>query len=171
MTISDLVQSNKAGKYSAIEVRDQTVTATLKDSGVAASTPTPSFSLVPAVDLSKKEKAVLPLNDTLKDIGIDIDNPGTTKISVKDTTSLHFWADLAPTIVGSVLFLVIFILLMGKMMSAGGGPMGFIKNKAKRYEPQKGKIMFTDVAGSAEEKQDLQEFVDFLKNPKKYQKL
>jgi cell division protease FtsH len=60
---------------------------------------------------------------------------------------------------------------MGKMMSAGGGPMGFIKNKAKRYEPQKGKIMFTEVAGSAEEKQDLQEFVDFLKNPKKYQKL
>jgi len=60
---------------------------------------------------------------------------------------------------------------MGKMMSGGGGPMGFIKNKAKRYEPQKGKIMFPDVAGSAEEKQDLQEFVDFLKNPKKYQKL
>gem|GEM_PF-3533523 len=37
---------------------------------------------------------------------------------MKDTTSLHFWADLAPTIVGSVLFLVIFLLLMGKMMSA-----------------------------------------------------
>lgn len=133
--------------------------------------PAPAFSLLPAEKTEKQEKAVLPLNDTLKDIGIDIDNPGTTKISVKDTTSLHFWADLAPTIVGSVLFLVIFLLLMGKMMSGGGGPMGFIKNKAKRYEPQKGKIMFTDVAGSAEEKQDLQEFVDFLKNPKKYQKL
>lgn len=148
------------------------MTATLLDSGaVIAPSPVPTFSLIPAADLSKKEKATLPLNDTLKDIGIDIDSPGTTKISVKDTTSLHFWADLAPTIVGSVLFLVIFILLMGKMMSAGGGPMGFIKNKAKRYEPQKGKIMFTDVAGSLEEKQDLQEFVDFLKNPKKYQKL
>jgi cell division protease FtsH len=148
------------------------VTATLLDSGaVIVPSPVPTFSLIPAADLSKKEKATLPLNDTLKDIGIDIDSPGTTKISVKDTTSLHFWADLAPTIVGSVLFLVIFILLMGKMMSAGGGPMGFIKNKAKRYEPQKGKIMFTDVAGSLEEKQDLQEFVDFLKNPKKYQKL
>ncbi len=99
VTISELVQSNKEGKYSAIEVRDQTVTATLKDSRTAVSAPIPSFSLVPASDLSKKEKAVLPLNDTLKDIGIDIDNPGETKISVKDTTSLHFWADLAPTIV------------------------------------------------------------------------
>lgn len=49
--------------------------------------------------------------------------------------------------------------------------MGFVKNKAKRYEPAKGKILFTDVAGSAEEKQDLQEFVDFLKTPGKYKKL
>lgn len=49
--------------------------------------------------------------------------------------------------------------------------MGFVKNKAKRYEASKGKITFTDVAGSAEEKQDLQEFVDFLKNPNKYKKL
>jgi len=61
---------------------------------------------------------------------------------------------------------------MGRMMSgSGGGPMSFVKNKAKRYEPTKGKIMFSDVAGSAEEKQDLQEFVDFLKNPNKYRKL
>lgn len=85
---------------------------------------------------------------------------------------MHFWADLAPTIIGTILFVGIFILLMGKMMSGGGaGPMGFVKNKAKRYEPAKGKILFTDVAGSAEEKQDLQEFVDFLKNPTKYKKL
>jgi hypothetical protein len=101
VTISELVQSHKSGKYSAIEVRDQIVTATLKDSSISVAPPAPvsSFSLVPAPDLSKKEKAVLPLTDSLKDIGIDIDNPGDTKISVKDTTSLHFWADLAPTIV------------------------------------------------------------------------
>lgn len=85
---------------------------------------------------------------------------------------MHFWADLAPTIVGTLLFLGIFILLMGRMMAgSGGGPMSFVKNKAKKYEPAKDKIMFTDVAGSAEEKQDLQEFVDFLKNPNKYKKL
>lgn len=57
------------------------------------------------------------------------------------------------------------------MAGSGAGPMGFVKNKAKRYEPTRGKILFTDVAGSAEEKQDLQEFVDFLKNPNKYKKL
>lgn len=174
VTISELVQSYKTGRYSALEVRDQTITGTLKE-GLPGETvvtpPIPAFSLMATPITPKQEKAVLPINDNLKDMGIDIENPGETKISVKDTTSLHFWADLAPTIVWSVLFLLIFLVLMGKMMSGGGGPMGFIKNKAKRYEPQKGKIMFPDVAGSAEEKQDLQEFVDFLKNPKKYQKL
>lgn len=173
VSISDFVQSYKNGKYSEIEVRDQIITAVLKDqSNSSSDSPTPVLMPVISSSVPKmKEKAVLPVNDNLSDIGISIDTSGETKISVKDTTSLHFWADLAPTIVGSILFLLIFILLMGKMMSAGGGPMGFIKNKAKRYEPQKGKIMFTDVAGSVEEKQDLQEFVDFLKNPKKYQKL
>jgi len=57
------------------------------------------------------------------------------------------------------------------MSGSGGGPMGFVKNKSKRYEPTKGRILFSDVAGSAEEKQDLQEFVDFLKTPNKYKKL
>jgi len=50
--------------------------------------------------------------------------------------------------------------------------MNFIKSKAKRYDPDKdNKITFKDVAGSEEEKEDLSEVVDFLKNPKKYKKL
>jgi cell division protease FtsH len=118
------------------------------------------------------ETSTLPANDSLKDVGIDINVPLNSSIKIIDTTSMHFWADLAPTIIGTVLFIGIFVLLMGKMMSGGGaGPMGFVKNKAKRYEPAKGKILFSDVAGSAEEKQDLQEFVDFLKTPQKYKKL
>lgn len=172
VSISQLVQSYKEGKYASLEVKDQIVVAVVKDtSWKPATPPVQQFGFLPIASQDVSEKAVLPLNDNLKDIGIDIEAPNDAIIAVKDTTSLHFWADLVPTIVGSILFLVIFLLLMGKMVSAGWGPMGFIKNKAKRYEPQKWKIMFTDVAGSDEEKQDLQEFVDFLKNPKKYQKL
>jgi hypothetical protein len=107
-------------------VRDQTITGTLQEGlpgETVATPPSSAFSLIATQITPKQEKAILPLNDNLKDMGIDIENPGTTKISVKDTTSLHFWADLAPTIVGSVLFLLIFIVLMGKMMSGGGGPM------------------------------------------------
>ncbi len=122
--------------------------------------------------MSNTETSTLPTHDSLKDIGIDINAPINSSIKIIDTTSMHFWADLAPTIIGTILFVGLFILLMGRMMAgSGGGPMSFGKNKAKRYEPTKGKILFSDVAGSAEEKQDLQEFVDFLKTPQKYKKL
>lgn len=49
--------------------------------------------------------------------------------------------------------------------------MAFIKSRAKIYEPGKDKITFNDVAGSVEEKEDLAEVVDFLKNPKKFLEL
>lgn len=170
VTISQFVDSYKAAKYSKVEVRDQTIVGTLVQATPETSS-VPNFGINPQEALPT-ETATLPAKDSLKDIGIDINQPLTTPISIIDTTSLHFWADLAPTIIGTLLFVGLFILLMGRMMTgSGGGPMGFSKNKAKRYEPAKGKIMFNDVAGSAEEKQDLQEFVDFLKNPKKYQKL
>jgi hypothetical protein len=45
-----------------------------------------------------KETATLPAQDSLKDIGIDIDAPLHT-VKIQDTTSMHFWADLAPTLI------------------------------------------------------------------------
>ncbi len=170
IAISEFVQSYKAGKYSIVEIRDSTIIGTVAGSEAPTTAPQFDFSAI-AKESSVTEKATLPVQDSLKDIGVDINAPLNT-VKIIDTSSMHFWADLAPTIIGTLLFIGIFILLMGRMMSgSGGGPMGFVKNKAKRYEPVKDKIMFTDVAGSAEEKQDLQEFVDFLKNPNKYKKL
>lgn len=53
-----------------------------------------------------------------------------------------------------------------------GNPMQFIKSRAKMYDPELDeKVTFGDVAGSEEEKADLEEIVDFLKNPKKYKDL
>ena len=169
--ISEFVQSYKAGKYSTVEIRDFSIIGTLVDTANPVGAEKMDFVSLSESPTTQKEIATLPAQDSLKDIGIDINAPLNT-VKIVDTSSMHFWADLAPTIIGTLLFLGIFILLMGRMMAGnGGGPMGFVKNKAKRYEPTKGKILFTDVAGSAEEKQDLQEFVDFLKNPNKYKKL
>lgn len=53
-----------------------------------------------------------------------------------------------------------------------GSPMAFIKSRAKMYDPELDeKVTFADVAGSEEEKADLVEIVDFLKNPAKYKEL
>lgn len=62
---------------------------------------------------------------------------------------------------------------MSRMSGGGaGGPMAFIKSRAKVYDPETDEqVTFADVAGSEEEKSDLEEVVDFLKNPSKYKDL
>ena len=130
--ISEFVQSYKSGKYSTVEIRDFTIIGTLVGSEPSATPGQIDFTGLSQATTAPKEVATLPAQDSLKDIGIDINAPLNT-VKIIDTSSMHFWADLAPTIIGTLLFLGIFILLMGRMMAgSGGGPMGFVKNKAKR---------------------------------------
>ena len=64
-----------------------------------------------------------------------------------------------------------FSRLLGQAQSMNKENMGFGKARAKLYGPDKKRVLFTDVAGNEAAKQDLAEVVDFLKNPKKYEKL
>ena len=64
-----------------------------------------------------------------------------------------------------------FSRLLGQAQSMNKENMGFGKVRAKLYGPDKKRVLFTDVAGNEAAKQDLAEVVDFLKNPKKYEKL
>ena len=69
-------------------------------------------------------------------------------------------------------FFIIFLILMAKGLSAGGSQaMSFGKSRAKMLLDSKVKVMFKDVAGIDEEKKELEEIVDFLKNGEKYIKL
>ncbi len=72
-----------------------------------------------------------------------------------------------------ILFFAIWIFLMRKMGGGGPGILGVGKSKAKVYDKEKGEkvITFKDVAGQEGAKQEVQEIVDFLKNPKKYTEL
>lgn len=118
------------------------------------------------------DKIVLPVNMTPEKVGLyDKENP--TKFT---TPEEGLWALVKDVFIGIfpvILMLFLFIFLVGR---AGGGPMGgamsFIRSRAREYDPEgKDKVTFKDVAGSEEEKSDLEEVVDFLKNPEKYQKL
>ena len=64
-----------------------------------------------------------------------------------------------------------FSRLLGQAKSMNKENMGFGKARAKLYGPDKKRVLFTNVAGNEAAKQDLAEVVDFLKNPKKYEKL
>ncbi len=70
------------------------------------------------------------------------------------------------------IFVIIFLILMAKGLSAGGSQaMSFGKSRAKMLLDSKVKVLFNDVAGIDEEKKELEEIVDFLKNGEKYIKL
>lgn len=124
-----------------------------------------------AVKYVEVDKVLLPPNDGLVALGFN-DKTVATKLTVKDDSWSKIFMELIPTIIGAFLFLGIAIFLFSRMSGGGNNPVSFIKSRARVYDPMaKDKVTFADVAGSIEEKEDLAEVVDFLKNPKKYRDL
>ncbi len=71
----------------------------------------------------------------------------------------------------SLIIVIVLFLSITRQSRDGNSVFSFGNNRARLSDPNKDKVRFSDVAGSVEEKEELQEIVDFLKNPKKYQQL
>lgn len=99
-----------------------------------------------------------------------LENAGVD-VNVKKPSESSQWMGILGSLILPLLF-IIFLVVMAKGLQAGGSQaMSFGKSKAKLMLDSKVKIMFKDVAGIDEEKQELEEIVDFLKNGEKYIKL
>ena len=70
-----------------------------------------------------------------------------------------------------LLLIGVWIFFMRQMQGGRGGAMGFGKSKAKLLNEAQGKVTFNDVAGIEEAKEEVEEIVDFLKDPRKFRKL
>ena len=86
----------------------------------------------------------------------------------KNTLLMGFLVNLLPIL---LIFLLIWFVLIRQIRSAGRGAMSFGKSKARMLNKGKNKITFKDVAGVDEACEEVSELVDFLKDPKKFQKL
>lgn len=111
-------------------------------------------------------KTQMPMNDSSLYTVLDENKVDVTVRKPNENTGLFF------NILFPIIIFVIIIAVMSKIVQAGGSQaMSFGKSKAKLMLDNKVKVTFKDVAGIDEERQELSEIVDFLKNGEKYLKL
>lgn len=121
------------------------------------------------LDTGKRITAVYPINDMevisiLRNTGVDI--------NVKEKDQDSFLMTIFISWFPMLLLIGVWIFFMRQMQGGGkGGAMSFGKNKAKLLEEDDNKVTFADVAGIDEAKEELEEIVDFLKDPQKFTNL
>jgi cell division protease FtsH len=133
---------------SKLIIEDQVVTGTLKD-GTEFQSTVPDLQTFNQYILPQVEEGILQ---------VDYDMPPETP----------WWAQMLPTFFVILLFVVLWFFFMQQSQGGGSRVMSFGKSKAKLQTDDKKKITFDDVAGAKEEKEELSEIVEFLKNPRKF---
>ena len=125
----------------------------------------------------KLQSLSLFINDCGRYYAGDAENAKNTNLvhyDIEPETTWPWWVSLLPFAIVAIIVIVLWIILMRKASTGDGGPMGKINNfgKAKVKTPQGDKkVLFADVAGADEEKEELQEVVEFLRDPKQFSKL
>lgn len=82
-----------------------------------------------------------------------------------------WWASLLPTLFLVILMVIFFFVFTQQTQGGGGKVMSFGKSRARLHTDDKKKVTFADVAGADEEKEELEEIVEFLKSPRKFLEL
>ena len=117
-----------------------------------------------------------PTESSYKEAGSSIYEQGLKNREVTvdpqpESTSGSFWASLASGVIPVILISVVLFFMLRSAQGQGNQAMSFGKSKARLYGNEKDKVTFKDIAGSDEAKTDLQEVVEFLKYPKKFESL
>ncbi len=145
---SDAISNANNGKYSKFEVSGNQVTITQKGDNH----PTLKTNTDP--------------NSSLKDQGLQ---PGKVQVSYDpQSTGTSTWLGLVETIGPVVVIAAVLYFMLRSAQGQGNQAMSFGKSRARLYGNEKDKVTFSDIAGSDEAKQDLEEVVEFLKFPKKF---
>lgn len=151
VALSDVISRANKGEISKIQIEGNALTITPKGSDKAT------------------EKSVKEGGSNIYEQGLE---QGKAEVTVKEPsdTSNTLW-NIAGILIPVLLFGGFFYLMFRQAQGQSNQAMGFGRSKARLYGNEKDKIIFGDIAGNQEAKQDLVEVVDFLKHPKKFKEV
>ena len=155
ISLSELAKDVTTGTVKTIEVDGDTLAIKLQDGST----------------VTAKKEVEASLSETLKNYGVPADKVSATDITVKSSTGALYWIfNIVPIVLPVIVIIFFFWYLSRQAKGAGMQAFTFGQSKARMTDPsdQNNRVTFKDVAGAKEAKEELEEIVDFLKNPKKF---
>ena len=150
ISYAQLVDDAKAGKIESVDFKGSKIVGKYRDSGKEFVSKGPADNDV--------------LASELKQNGVNVKFADAEGETTTLFTVLINWLPM-------LLLIGVWIFFMRQMQGGGGRAMGFGKSRAKLLTERHGRVTFEDVAGIDEAKEDLQEIVEFLRDPQKFQRL